>query len=199
MAFCALAVDLTGAWRLSQKQGDALQMTKDYVLGNGNTIKFASDGPKEAALISEEALMSTDFLPDPDCPRSAVVSTYESLSYDTQANRYIGVHIELKDTYRTTFARILGINKIPVRMSIAFVIDGYSTTRVWGVPSSSGGYKRSWEIGNESGKLDATISSERHIGADSDAPKALMDAIRDLAGSHEGDDWEWGIGNRSLG
>lgn len=190
LAVIAFAVDAAGAWRVSMRQQDALQVTKDYVLGNGTYIKSAGDGCMAAAELAEERLGAGDLLPDEGRARTVRITTFESPAVDTDLDRYIGVKIEVEDTYETSFAKIIGIETLPVRKGAVFVVNPYSTYGIDNIPSSVNGYVRTWEHVNEGGNLGASLKSTAHGGS---CPEDLKKAIQDAGGSHQGSDWEWGI------
>lgn len=190
LAVIAFAVDAAGAWRVSMRQQDALQVTKDYVLGNGTYVKSEGDGCMAATKLAEERLNAGDLLPDTDHPRAVKITTFESPAVDTDLNRYIGLKIEVEDTYETAFAKIIGIDTLPVRKSAVFVVNPYSTYGVDNIPSSVNGYVRTWTHTNEGGTLDASLDSTKRT---SSCPDDLKTAIQDAGGSHQGSDWEWGI------
>lgn len=190
LAVIAFAVDAAGAWRVSMRQQDALQVTKDYVLGNGTFVKSEGDGCMAASNLAEERICAGDLLPDEGHPRTVKITTFESPAVDTDLDRYIGVKIEIEDTYETSFAKIIGIDTMPVRKSAVFVVNPYSTYGVDNIPSAVNGYVRTWEHVNEGGALDYTLKSTSHGES---CPEDLKKAIQDAGGSHQGSDWEWGI------
>lgn len=190
LAVIAFAVDAAGAWRVSMRQQDALQVTKDYVLGNGAYIKSAGDGCMAASNLAEERICAGDLLPDEEHARRVRITTFESPAVDTDLDRYIGVKIEVEDTYETSFAKVIGIDTLPVRKSAVFVINPYSTYGVDNIPSAVNGYVRTWKHVNRGGTLEYSLESSSHGGS---CPEDLKKAIQDAGGSHQGSDWEWGI------
>ena len=46
-------------------------------------------------------------------------------------NRLIGVEVTVTGTYRCAFAQTFGFSSIPVKNTITFTINPYSSTEVW--------------------------------------------------------------------
>lgn len=125
-----LAIDASGAWRKSQRQNDAIEIAKESALSRSNEIKFdATDSTRAIDEIIYASL--TENLKDIESSEVSVTSWEVPETKTGSMNRLIGVEVAVTGTYRCVFAQTFGFRSIPVKNTITFTINPYSSTEVW--------------------------------------------------------------------
>ena len=101
-----LAIDASGGWWKSQRQNDAIEIAKESALSRSNEIKF--DATDSTRAIDEIVYASlTENLKDIESSEVSVTSW------------------EVPET------KTFGFSSIPVKNTITFTINPYSSTEVW--------------------------------------------------------------------
>lgn len=187
MGLAALAVDTAGAWWMSESQTDAIAVARETAMGAQNAIKFGETSGSTTKSSVRTALDAvTDSLQQnlkAVDGSTATVTVYElSRASVSEGERVIGVSIKVTGQYDTTFARLLGIDKVPVSSGVAFTIQPYSSTEVWRKDDRADSAARTLTAKAGSAGAAATW----HAGSVSapawrDIPKALRDAISDAS------------------
>lgn len=167
-----LAIDASGGWWKSQRQNDAIEIAKESVLSRSNEIKFnATDSTRAIDEIAYASL--TQNLSEIDASKVSITSWEVPQSKTGSMNRLIGVEIEVVGTYKCFFAKTFGFGTLPVRNTITFTINPYSSTEVWRQSASGHGCrltKTADKAVGQEGYQTLTVSS--------DISEALNDAIQ---------------------
>lgn len=161
IAFAGLAVDSIGAWRVGQMQLDSLQSVKETVMNAQEAVKFGAGHTGDNASVDAlEGVIREHF---GNMKSTAAVGKLEVQAYELPesqsglADRYIGVRLSTDGTYKTTFASVVGLEKIPVKNELVFLVHPYSSKVVWrptsGATSMSSSYH--WKDGVLQGGITA--------------------------------------------
>lgn len=157
-----LAIDASGGWWKSQRQNDAIEIAKESVLSRSNEIKFnATDSTRAIDEIAYASL--TQNLSEIDASKVTITSWEEPQSKTGSMNRLIGVEIEVVGTYKCFFAKTFGFGTLPVRNTITFTINPYSSTEVWRQSTSGHGCrltKTADKAVGQEGYQTLTVSSD---------------------------------------
>lgn len=125
-----LAIDASGGWWKSQRQNDAIEIAKESALSRSNEIKF--DATDSTRAIDEVVYSSlTENLKDIESSEVSVTSWEVPETKTGSMNRLIGVEVTVTGAYRCVFAQTFGFSSIPVKNTITFTINPYSSTEVW--------------------------------------------------------------------
>lgn len=185
VAFGGLAVDAAGAWWTSEAQSDGLSVVRETIMSSENEIKFARMGTSSVytarQLVWDALQKGVVAMPEGGEVEAWV---YEMPKSATGAkDRVIGVRLEARGSYATTFARSIGFRSVPVRNSITFLIQPYSSTEVFR-PGYSGDAegKRSEHVvfraaGDGRGGTAWSVGAVSHPSLGS-LPSELADAMR---------------------
>lgn len=166
-----LAIDASGAWWKSQRQNDAIEIAKESALSRSNEIKFdASDSTKRITDIAYSSL--TGNLSDLESSKVSVTAWEVPESKTGSMNRLIGVEISVVGTYRCVFAQTFGFASIPVKNTITFTVNPYSSTEVWRQTSNGHGCRLVKQDGKPVGQ-----EGYETLSAGSDISDALSAAI----------------------
>ena len=166
-----LAIDASGAWWKSQRQNDAIEIAKESALSRSNEIKFnATDSTRALDEIIYSSL--TENLRDLGSSEVSVTSWEVPETKTGSMNRLIGVEVSVTGTYRCVFAQTFGFASVPVKNTITFTINPYSSTEVWRQSSAGHGCKLVKSAGKSVGQETYTTLSMA-----SDISDALNDAI----------------------
>lgn len=166
-----LAIDASGAWWKSQRQNDAIEIAKESALSRSNEIKFnATDSTRALDEIIYSSL--TENLRDLGSSEVSVTSWEVPESESGSMNRLIGVEVSVTGTYKCVFAQTFGFGSIPVKNTITFTINPYSSTEVWRQNTSGHGCRLTKAANKAIGQEAYTA-----LSAASDISDALNDAI----------------------
>lgn len=122
-----LAIDASGGWWKSQRQNDAIEIAKESALSRSNEIKF--DATDSTRAIDEVVYSSlTENLKDIESSEVSVTSWEVPETKTGSMNRLIGVEVTVTGAYRCVFAQTFGFSSIPVKNTITFTINPYSST-----------------------------------------------------------------------
>lgn len=166
-----LAIDASGAWWKSQRQNDAIEIAKESALSRSNEIKFnATDSTRALDEIIYSSL--TENLRDLGGSEVSVTSWEVPKTKSGSMNRLIGVEVSVTGTYRCVFAQTFGFGSIPVKNTITFTINPYSSTEVWRQNTSGHGCRLTKAANKAIGQETYTALSMA-----SDISDALNDAI----------------------
>lgn len=194
LAAAALGVDAVGAWTCDQKQEDALIAVREAVMGQENYIKYSDTNSAEPISSSAAALNAalgclTDMYGEGTTSKDleelgvkdAKIWAWELPRSKTgPADRIIGVEVKLTGAFRTTFARTIGIDEIPITNGIIFTVHPYSSQEVYGSRTNGDGWTTT-AISSPHGLHD--VGSTR---VDYDAlPRELRDALEKSAAEIE--------------
>lgn len=125
-----LAIDASGAWWKSQRQNDAIEIAKEAALSRSNEIKFdATDSTRAIDDVIYSSLKEN--LSELEGSEVAVTSWEVSESESGSMNRLIGIEVSVTGMYKCVFAQTFGFGSIPVKNTITFTINPYSSTEVW--------------------------------------------------------------------
>lgn len=130
LGMTALAVDLSGAWRAHARLVSGCELTKDSTLNSLNVVKFSDDPAASLLDLATDALSSDGF-----------VGTFELTYYELPqsasgpSERWAGARLELRQTYRTLIAGVVGKDTLPVAAALSWSINPYSSSVVWRPPS----------------------------------------------------------------
>ena len=130
----ALAVDLSGAYRMEAAQRQELELAKDSVMGDLVALKFSDADPASAPWVADvgDALFADGFRGD---FRVWWVELPESLT--GPLDRLVVMRVELSQTYEDGLSQAMGVSDTPVSSTITFWANPYSSQEVWR-PSGSG-------------------------------------------------------------
>lgn len=167
-----LAIDASGGWWKSQRQNDSLEIAKESALSRSNEIKFdASDSTKRITDIVYSSL--TGNLGDLTSSKVTVTAWEVPESKTGSMNRLIGVEVSVTGTYRCVFAQTFGFASIPVKNTITFTVNPYSSTEVWRQTPNGHGYRLVKQDGEPVGREGyETLTTGSDI---SDALSAAID------------------------
>lgn len=125
-----LAIDASGGWWKSQRQNDAIEIAKEAALSRSNQIKFdATDSTRALDEVIYSSLKQN--LSELGGSEVSVTSWEVPESESGSMNRLIGVEVSVTGTYKCVFAQTFGFGSIPVKNTITFTINPYSSTEVW--------------------------------------------------------------------
>lgn len=125
-AVMALAVDVSGAYRLRARNEQTLELAKDAVMANLNSLKFSEDPAAAAEEVVAEALSQDGF------SGKATFYYYELPESETGAtDRVAGMCLTLESSQPSRFARVLGQDTQTVSSELAWSTNPYSDTDVW--------------------------------------------------------------------
>ncbi|RHL21290.1 hypothetical protein DW029_10700 [Collinsella sp. AF38-3AC] len=166
-----LAIDASGGWWKSQRQNDAIEIAKEAALSRCNEIKF-DDTDSTRAL--DEVVYSSlaENLSDLEGSEVSVTSWEVSAAKAGSMNRLIGVEVTVTGTYKCVFAQTFGFGSVPVKNTIIFTINPYSSTEVWRQNTAGHGCKLVKSADKAVGQETYTT-----LDATSDISEALSDAI----------------------
>ena len=124
----ALAVDLSGAYRMEAAQRQELELAKDSVMGDLVALKFSDADPPATDWVSDvgDALHSDGYR---GSFRVWWVEMPESLT--GPLDRLVVMRVELMQTYEDAVSGVMGITETPVSSSICFWANPYSSQQVW--------------------------------------------------------------------
>lgn len=166
-----LAIDASGAWWKSQRQNDAIEIAKEAALSRSNEIKFdATDSTRALDEVIYSSL--TQNLSELEGSEVSVTSWEVPESESGSMNRLIGVEVSVTGTYRCVVAQTFGFGSIPVKNTITFTINPYSSTEVWRQNTSGHGCRLTKAANKAIGQETYTA-----LSAASDISAALNDAI----------------------
>lgn len=166
-----LAIDASGAWWKSQRQNDAIEIAKESALSRSNEIKFnAADSTRALDEVIYSSL--TENLSDLNGSEVSVTSWEVPETKSGSMNRLIGVEVSVTGTYKCVFAQTFGFGTVPVKNTITFTINPYSSTEVWRQNSAGHGCKLVKSADKSVGQETYTTLSMA-----SDISDALNDAI----------------------
>lgn len=166
-----LAIDASGAWWKSQRQNDAIEIAKEAALSRSNEIKFdATDSTRALDEVVYSSL--TENLSNLEGSEVSVTSWEVSAEKTGGMNRLIGVEVSVTGTYKCVFAQTFGFASVPVKNTITFTINPYSSTEVWRQDTAGHGCKLVKAA-------DKAVGQETYTTLDttSDVSDALSDAI----------------------
>lgn len=125
-----LAIDASGGWWKSQRQNDAIEIAKEAALSRSNEIKFdATDSTRALDEVIYSSLKQN--LSELKGSEVSVTSWEVPESESGSMNRLIGVEVSVTGTYKCVFAQTFGFGSIPIKNTITFTINPYSSTEVW--------------------------------------------------------------------
>jgi len=125
-----LAIDASGGWWKSQRQNDAIEIAKEAALSRSNEIKFdATDSTRALDEVIYSSLKQN--LSELEGSDVSVTSWEVPESESGSMNRLIGVEVSVTGTYKCVFAQTFGFGSIPIKNTITFTINPYSSTEVW--------------------------------------------------------------------
>lgn len=183
MAFAGLAVDSIGAWRVGQMQLDSLQSVKETVMNAQEAVKFGAGHTGDNASVDAlEGVIREHF---GNMKSTAAVGKLEVQAYELPesqsglADRYIGVRLSTDGTYKTTFASVVGLEKIPVKNELVFLVHPYSSRQVWRPTSGAASMSSSYQWRN--GVLEGGITAHSLDWASLD--QDLKDLLTSATGS----------------
>lgn len=166
-----LAIDASGGWWKSQRQNDAIEIAKEAALSRSNEIKFnAADSTRALDEVIYSSL--TENLSDLNGSEVSVTSWEVPETKSGSMNRLIGVEVSVTGTYKCVFAQTFGFGTVPVKNTITFTINPYSSTEVWRQNSAGHGCKLVKSANKSVGQETYTTLSMA-----SDISDALNDAI----------------------
>lgn len=166
-----LAIDASGGWWKSQRQNDAIEIAKEAALSRSNEIKFdATDSTRAIDDVIYSSLKEN--LSELEGSEVAVTSWEVSESESGSMNRLIGVEVSVTGTYKCVFAQTFGFGSIPVKNTITFTINPYSSTEVWRQNTSGHGCRLTKTANKSVGQETYTA-----LSATSDISDALYAAI----------------------
>lgn len=166
-----LAIDASGGWWKSQRQNDAIEIAKEAALSRSNEIKFdATDSTRAIDDVIYSSLKEN--LSELEGSEVAVTSWEVSESESGSMNRLIGVEVSVTGTYKCVFAQTFGFGSIPVKNTITFTINPYSSTEVWRQNTSGHGCRLTKAADKSVGQETYTA-----LSATSDISDALYAAI----------------------
>lgn len=126
VAVLALAVDMSGAWRLRDRQTQTLELAKESSMSSLNLVKFADDPALETARLVGDALAKDGY------EGTAKVWYFELPESATgTANRLASVTVEISEPYRSALAWVVGSSTMTVADQLTWTTSPYSTTKVW--------------------------------------------------------------------
>lgn len=166
-----LAIDASGGWWKSQRQNDAIEIAKEVALSRSNEIKFdATDSTRALDEVIYSSLKQN--LSELKGSEVSVTSWEVPESESGSMNRLIGVEVSVTGTYKCVFAQTFGFGSIPIKNTITFTINPYSSTEVWRQNTSGHGCRLTKAA-------DKAIGQETHtaLSATSDISDALHAAI----------------------
>lgn len=166
-----LAIDASGGWWKSQRQNDAIEIAKEAALSRSNEIKFdATDSTRALDEVIYSSLKQN--LSELKGSEVSVTSWEVPESESGSMNRLIGVEVSVAGTYKCVFAQTFGFGSIPIKNTITFTINPYSSTEVWRQNTSGHGCRLTKAA-------DKAIGQETHtaLSATSDISDALHAAI----------------------
>lgn len=166
-----LAIDASGGWWKSQRQNDAIEIAKEAALSRSNEIKFdATDSTRALDEVIYSSLKQN--LSELKGSEVSVTSWEVPESESGSMNRLIGVEVSVTGTYKCVFAQTFGFGSIPIKNTITFTINPYSSTEVWRQNTSGHGCRLTKAA-------DKAIGQETHtaLSATSDISDALHAAI----------------------
>lgn len=166
-----LAIDASGGWWKSQRQNDAIEIAKEAALSRSNEIKFdATDSTRALDEVIYSSLKQN--LSELKGSEVSVTSWEVPESESGSMNRLIGVEVSVTGTYKCVFAQTFGFGSIPIKNTITFTINPYSSTEVWRQNTSGHGCRLTKAA-------DTAIGQETYtaLSATSDISDALHAAI----------------------
>ena len=166
-----LAIDASGGWWKSQRQNDAIEIAKEAALSRSNEIKFdAADSTRALDEVIYSSLKQN--LSELKGSEVSVTSWEVPESESGSMNRLIGVEVSVTGTYKCVFAQTFGFGSIPIKNTITFTINPYSSTEVWRQNTSGHGCRLTKAA-------DKAIGQETYtaLSATSDISDALHAAI----------------------
>lgn len=166
-----LAIDASGGWWKSQRQNDAIEIAKEAALSRSNEIKFdATDSTRALDEVIYSSLKQN--LSELKGSEVSVTSWEVPESESGSMNRLIGVEVSVTGTYKCVFAQTFGFGSIPIKNTITFTINPYSSTEVWRQNTSGHGCRLTKAA-------DKAICQETYtaLSATSDISDALHAAI----------------------
>ena len=183
IAFAGLAVDSIGAWRVGQMQLDALQSVKETVMNAQEAVKFGAG--HTGANASVDALEDVVREHLGNMKSTAAVGKIEVQAYELPeaqartSDRYIGVRLSTDGVYKSTFAAVVGLEKIPVKNELVFLVHPYSSRVVWRPTSDAASMSSSYQWRN--GVLEGGITAHALDWASLD--QDLKDLLTSATGS----------------
>ena len=178
IAFAGLAVDSIGAWRVGQ-----IQSVKETVMSAQEAVKFGAG--HTGANASVDALEDVVREHLGNMKSTAAVGKVEVQAYELPeaqartSDRYIGVRLSTDGVYKSTFAAVVGLEKIPVKNELVFLVHPYSSRVVWRPTSDAASMSSSYQWRN--GVLEGGITAHALDWASLD--QDLKDLLTSATGS----------------
>lgn len=163
--FCALAVDLSGAYRAEAALAQHLEVAKDSVMADLTALKFADADPAAGPWVDDVArALSADGYHGTlrvwwvEAPRSAT----------GDCDRLVVLRVEVGDTCESALAQLVGHPETTVSRSLTFWANPYSTSTIWRPGSSSAGSRLVYEgeVADGTWSLSHRAASEAEVPAD---------------------------------
>lgn len=168
----ALAVDLSGGYRMEAAQTQELELAKDSVMADLVALKFSDDDPAATPWVDVvgDALMSDGY-------RGAFRVWWLELpeTLTGPLDRLVVMRVELVQSHSDSFSQVMGISETPVSSSLTFWANPYSTQEVWR-PAGSGGETRLVYEGSVS---DSGWTSTHRACSKADLPDDVVDAANE--------------------
>ena len=180
----ALAVDVSGAWRMGAASEQTLELAKDGSMGSLNATKFADNPGQVTAAMVVDQLREDGYVGD-----------YEIWWYELGPNqtgssdRLAGVEVVTSQEYDTSIAGVIGISEMEVDRNKVWTLNPYSSTQVWRPSRAESAYGQVWRghMGEGGVTSDETSGSASYPDLSDDLRKALEKGLNDLHGG--GTDW----------
>lgn len=126
VAVIALAVDMSGAWRLRDRQTQTLELAKESSMSSLNLVKFSDDPAATTVSLVGQALAQDGYEGD------AKLWYFElPESVTGTGNRLAVVTVEVSQQYRSALAWVAGTPTMTVADQLTWTTNPYSTTKVW--------------------------------------------------------------------
>ena len=180
----ALAVDVSGAWRMGAASEQTLELAKDGSMGSLNATKFSDDPGQVTADMVVDQLREDGYVGD-----------YEIWWYELGPNqtgssdRLAGVEVVTSQEYDTSIAGVIGISEMEVDRNKVWTLNPYSSTQVWRPSRAESAYGQVWRghMGEGGVTSDETSGSASYPDLSDELRKALEKGLNDLHGG--GTDW----------
>lgn len=179
VAVIALAVDLSGAWRVRQRQTQTLELAKESVMTSLNAVKFSDVPAGEVLQLTLDAFARDGYDASEGLTSDVTLWYYEEPESATGAgNRLAVVTVQMHQSYDSILAWVVGKRSIDIADQLTWTINPYSTTKVWR-PGATRSYRYDFTVSSHSLDISAPSVLTRG-GLPETSRKALDDALRGL-------------------